>query len=447
MRILERPKKKASQTQCQEKMKRILMIAFHYPPFSGGSGIHRTLKFSRYLPIHGWQPIILTANPRAYPRIGNDQLGEIPTDVPVKRVFAWDTARHLSFRGSYLRWMALPDRWISWWLGAVPAGLRLFCQYRPNVIWSTYPIATAHLISLTLHRLVAIPWIADFRDSMTEEEYPSDPVTRRVYRWIERLTVQNCTQAVFTTPGTLRMYAERYPEIPRSRWAMIPNGYDEENFIGAEQMYMDRRPPQYPIVLVHSGLIYPSERDPRAFFAALAHLREAGEISSSKLKIILRGSGSETYYRKHVHEIGIEDIVFLEPAVPYREALVEMLNADGLLIFQAANCNHQIPAKLYEYLRARRPIFALTDPAGDTAGVLKAAGIDTIAPLDSKEQIAHGLLHFLKQVHERRAPVASDQEVKSHSREFRAQELARLLDSLTPSTRTRSVFDLSSPRL
>jgi glycosyltransferase involved in cell wall biosynthesis len=228
------------------------------------------------------------------------------------------------------------------------------------------------------------------------------------------------------------MYAERYPEIPQSRWAVIPNGYDEENFIVAEQMLRNRPSPQDPIVLVHSGLLYPSERDPRSFFAALGHLRQAGEISSSNLKIILRGSGNESYYSEHVRRNGLEDIVFLEPTVPYRQALVEMLNADGLLLFQAANCNHQIPAKLYEYLRARRPIFALTDPTGDTAAVLKAAGIDTIAPLDSMEQIARGILRFLKQVHERRAPVACDKEIKRHSRQFRAQELARLLNSLSP---------------
>src|SRR5215510_13823207 len=99
-------------------MNKILMIAFHYPPLRGSSGIQRTLKFSRYLPDYGWQPIILTAKPQAYPQVGEDQLHEIPESVPVIRAFALDTARHLSFRGYYLRRMALPDRWVSWWLGA-----------------------------------------------------------------------------------------------------------------------------------------------------------------------------------------------------------------------------------------------------------------------------------------------------------------------------------------
>ena len=179
-------------------MKRVLMVAFHYPPFVGGSGIQRTLKFSSYLPSYGWLPIVLSANPLAYVQFGNDQVHEIPKNVSVTRAFALDTARHLAIHGFYPRWLALPDRWVSWWLGAVPAGLHLLRKYRPEVIWSTYPIATAHLIGLTLHCLTGVPWVADFRDSMTEEHYPPDSLTRQTYRWIERQAVIRSSRLVFT---------------------------------------------------------------------------------------------------------------------------------------------------------------------------------------------------------------------------------------------------------
>jgi hypothetical protein len=414
-------------------MKKILMIAFHYPPLCGGSGLHRTLSFSRYLPVHGWQPIVLTADPRAYPQ-GNGQQCEIPVDVLVKRAFAFDTARHLSILGSYFRWMALPDRWASWWPGAVAAGLRLLRRHRPQVIWSTYPIATAHLVGLTLHRLTGIPWIADFRDPMTDTDpltgiaYPLDPAIRRVNGWIDRLTVRNCLRAVFTTPGTLSMYADRYPEIPQSRWGLVANGYDEEKFIEAERAVISRSASDHQTVLVHSGLLYSDERNPGAFFAALTELRQTGKISSANLRIILRASGNEDLYRRQLYDRKIEDIVFLEPALSHHDALAEMLNADGLLIFQASNCNAQIPAKLYEYLRARRPIFALTDPRGDTADVLVAQGIDTIVPLDSKEQIAQGLLDFLRRVREGRAPTGRQTGLENYSRESRTQELVKFLN-------------------
>jgi hypothetical protein len=297
-----------------------------------------------------------------------------------------------------------------------------------------------------LHRLTGIPWIADFRDPMTEkdpltgEEFPSDPSVRRINRWIERPTVARCARAVFTTTGTLSMYEEHYPDVTPSRWTIVANGYDEEDFVVAERLLGYRPAVQRErVVLVHSGLLYPEARNPRPFFASLAELRRAGKIAPSNLNIILRASGHEDRYRRHLEEIGIDDIVTLEPALPYHEALVEMLQADGLLIFQAASCNWQIPAKTYECLRAGRPIFALTDPSGDTAGVLKAAGIDTVVPLDSTDQIARGLIDFLNRVRQSCAPIAGMKEIEAHSRRARTKELAKLLDAcVNPSDPARS---------
>src|ERR1041384_1514447 len=87
------------QGPCQS-MNGVLMVAYHFPPFAASSGIQRTLGF----------------------------------------------ARHLSLKGRYPALLARPDRWISWWFGAVPKGLAMIRKYRPHVLWSTYPIATAHAI-------------------------------------------------------------------------------------------------------------------------------------------------------------------------------------------------------------------------------------------------------------------------------------------------------------
>ncbi|HJR70339.1 MAG TPA: glycosyltransferase, partial [Gammaproteobacteria bacterium] len=144
------------------------MIAFHFPPASISSGIQRTLKFSTYLPEFGWKPNVLTVHPRAYESTGSDQMGDIPQDLVVRRAFSLNAARHMTLAGRYPLFLALPDRWSSWWLGGIVSGLKMIREQRPDVLWSTYPIATAHLIALTLHRLTSIPWVADCRDSMTE---------------------------------------------------------------------------------------------------------------------------------------------------------------------------------------------------------------------------------------------------------------------------------------
>ena len=162
-------------------VKRVLMIAYHYPPVGVSSGLQRTLKFSTYLPELGWQPSVLTVHPRAYEARRDDQLADVPKGVTVRRAFALDTARHLSIRGRYPLILALPDKWMSWWIGGVLTGLQMIRETRPDVLWSTYPIATAHMIGLTLHGLTGLPWVADCRDSLIDDHHPSNKTVRRAY--------------------------------------------------------------------------------------------------------------------------------------------------------------------------------------------------------------------------------------------------------------------------
>lgn len=410
--------------------RRVLLIAFHFPPVRGSSGVQRTLKFARYLADYGWEPAVLTVNPRAYPAVGDELLAEIPASVPVKRAFALDASRHLAVGGRYPQILAWPDRWSSWLLGAVPAGLRLIRRWRPKVLWSTYPIATAHLAGLALHRMTGLPWVADFRDSMTEPDYPRDAHVRNIYRWIERRAVARADRVIFTAPGTQRMYEERYPELPPSHWACIPNGFDEDNFRELRDIEMPCGNSCSRLVLLHSGVLYPSERDPTAFFDAVARLKRTGRISARDLSIRLRATKFDDLYGQMLADRDIRDIIELAPQTSYREALGEMLGVDGLLIFQASNCNHQIPAKAYEYMRAGRPVLALTDPTGDTALLMREAGIDTIAPLDDTLEIERALENFLRLLRLDAAPVANEQVASHYSRRAQTANLAALLDQL-----------------
>ncbi|MCC6531361.1 MAG: glycosyltransferase [Burkholderiales bacterium] len=426
-------------------VKRVLLVAFQFPPMSGTSGVQRTLRFAQHLPRFGWEPIVLTAHPRAYPEVSADQLADVPAHVPVKRAFALDSATHLALAGRYPKIIAMPDRWISWWCGAVPSGLGLIRKYRPQAIWSTYPIATAHVVAMTLSRLCALPWIADFRDSMTEAEYPRDPATRKWFQRIERKTVEHCTKAVFTTPGAIRMYSSRYPAIPSDRFALIENGYDEASFAGTEPRPRSEQVRRARLKLVHSGVIYPTERDPTQFFAALAELRDRGRIGAHSVRIVLRAPGHETYLNGLIAEQRVADLVEIAPAVAYRDALGEMQDADGLLVLQGADCNHQIPAKVYEYLRAGRPILGLADPRGDTAAVLRGAGIDTIAALESKDAMVAALDRFIALLHNGDAPLPERAVVASHTRENRAMLLGRVLDGVCLGTNAMPAAQRRTP--
>jgi len=404
------------------------MVAYHFPPLAGSSGIQRTLRFAQHLPHFGWQPLVLTAHPRAYERVSDDLMRDIPEDAVVQRAFALDTARHLAVGGRYIGALARPDRWMTWRFDAVRQGMEMIRRYRPKVLWSTYPIATAHTIGAELARRSGLPWVADFRDPMAQDGYPADPLTWAAYQRIEEQALEQAAASTFTTPGAAAEYRRRYP-VAAHKVQVIENGYDEESF--AAVAAAARRPlTEGAVTLLHSGIVYPSERDPTQLMLALRQLHDAGAITPQRLRLRFRAAVADDLLLSLATEQGIADYLDICPPIAYREALAEMLRADGLLIMQAGNCNAQIPAKLYEYLRAARPVLCLTDPAGDTAGVLRAAGIDAIARLDDAADIALLLRRFLRQCGPSLGTLASTDAVRSASRQGRTEQLARLLDAM-----------------
>ena len=400
------------------------MIAYHFPPLAGSSGIQRTLRFVQHLPSLGWQPLVLSADPRAYEKTNDDLLADVPAATVVRRAFALDTARHLQFSGRYMGWMARPDRWISWKFAAIREGLKLIKKYRPDVIWSTYPIATAHVIASALHRKTGIPWVADFRDPMAQAGYPADPRTWQSYADIEADAVARARSCVFTTPGAVRMYQERYP-ADASRMVLLENGYDEESFESATQA---PRTNSRPLLMLHSGIVYPSERDPTQLFQALGQLRQAGVLSPDDLRIRFRASVHDGLLQDLAQTCGVQDFIELYPAISYRDALAEMMSVDALLVLQGSNCNAQIPAKLYEYLRAGRPILGLTDPDGDTAGVMRGAGLREMARLDSVDEIVGVLAALVRDWQHGKAAIPTPLAVQHASRKGRSLALAGLLE-------------------
>lgn len=416
-------------------VKRVLMVAFHFPPAAESSGIQRTLRFVQHLPALGWEPVVLTAYPWAYRRTSSDLLSQIPSGTEVVRAFALDAARHLSIGGRYPGFLALPDRWQSWRFGAIPAGLAILRRLHCDALWSTYPIATAHQIGAALHRRSGLPWIADFRDPMAQDGYPADARTWRSFKAIEEIAFANAARCVFTTPGAASEYRHRYPTVPADRTVVIENGYDEETFAGIESSPKGLPEEQGDrLTLVHSGIVYPSERDPTHLMQALSMLKAEGIVTSDCFRVCFRGSEHDAMLTEAAHAAGVGDLIQLLPPIPYSQALQEMMRADALLVMQASNCNAQIPAKLYEYLRAGRPILGLTDPAGDTAGLLRASGIDAVAPLDSAPAIARLLREFVENPARRAKFIASEKAVKDASRRARAVELAGLLNEVSDRT-------------
>ncbi len=423
-------------------MRSVLLIAFHFPPSSGSSGIQRTLRFAQYLPEFGWRPIVLTVAPSAYESTDERSLASIPPGCEVIRTRCLDTARHLAVRGRYPGFAAVPDRWVSWRFWAARAGQRIIREREIEAVWSTYPIATAHLIGADFAQRTGLPWIADFRDPMAQDGYPADPRCWQAFNRIEKSAAANAARLVFVSPSALDTYRERYPSTARDRFVLIGNGFDENSFTGLEP---GQRAEHHPPVLLHSGIVYPSERNPTALFEALATLSSSGRIAPGGFTIRFRAAVHEEMLRNLAVRNGVESFIDIQPPIPYREALREMLEADALVVMQGDNCNEQIPAKLYEYLRAERPILGLADPGGDTAHTLRELGYSHLAKLESVDAIVALLPEFVSDLRSGRLPVAHRSEIDRHSRRNLTGRLAGLLDTVADESRV--AVDASKARV
>lgn len=412
----------------------VLLIAYHFPPFAGSSGLHRTVALARYLQDYGWKPIVLTVRSTAYENVADPPYDLLHPDIPICRIPALDAARHLAIRGRYPRVLSLPDRWVSWLAGAIPAGLALIVRHRPRVLWSTYPIASAHLIAWALRRLSGLPWIADFRDPMVEyiddTWYPRDAALRRSRLIVERRVAAGAAATTFCTATARDIFLDRHGHHshPRLRSLVIENGFDEADFEAASSLLPVRA--TGGVHLVHSGTLYPGpDRDPSALLRAIASLRDRGLLPAG-FRLTLRATGFDQSYRPVIDRLRLAPCVELAPPLGHHRALREIMDADGLVLIQGCTSNPAIPAKAYEYLRAGRPILALVDPQGETAALLARVGIGTQAPVQDQPLVERALEEFLRGIRDRSHRILGPAEVSRLARRERVREFACLMDTL-----------------
>ena len=410
------------------------MIAFHFPPLVGSSGIQRTLRFAQNLPAFGWRPVILAPTAGAYESADPASIAQIPEGCDVVRVPCLDAGRHLAIAGKYPGFLALPDRWASWsWL-ASSIGARACRHYGANALWSTFPIATAHRIGDRLATRTGLPWMADFRDPMVQDGYPSHPPRRQAFESIESACALHSSRMVFVSPSAQATYRTRYPNLPEDHFELIENGYDESVFVAAGDITPPPRAGR-KLVILHSGIVYPSERDPTALMTALGRLKRAGSLRADEVVFRFRAPVHGELIMDLARQHSADDLVEVAPPVPYQQAVAEMMAADALMAMQADNCNEQIPAKVYEYVRAGRPILGLADPVGDTGKMLARLQRGPVVALESASDIEAALPGFIGRLFHQEPDEFSFSRDDSHSRLNRTRLLAASLDRMIDAPR------------
>jgi glycosyltransferase involved in cell wall biosynthesis len=328
----------------------------------------------------------------------------------------------------------MPDQWTSWAIPAILRGLSLARKKKPSAIWSTFPIPTALIVGYYVSKLTGIPWVVDIRDVILDDEFPEVPVQRWIYGKLERRVVNHASAIVVATDNAASIYVDRFPQL-RNKVHVIRNGFDEEVIAAVEESVERDKAPiiekEKSIRLVHSGLLSPVDRNPIPFFDALIRLRENQTIDIDRLKIDFRASGNDDRYAEEIERRGLTEFVRLLPPVSYRDALKEMITADGLLLFQGRTCNHAVPAKVYEYLRCGPPIFVAADPTGETATMLSGLGCEFIADIDSVSHLAEQFARYVCAVDRGNAFAPPVSSIIRFSRQQQARDLEYLLHQVT----------------
>ena len=384
---------------------KVLIIAFWFPP-SNSVGAIRVGKLARYLYRRGYQVRVLTTDiseDRSLPlEIPRDQViytnyrerapwsdflvqlfrplqaarrptsGEVPRGQgrPLPASF-WD-----KLRPHYHGLINIPDLRSGWIKTAVPVGRRLIEDWKPDIIFASAPPFTGLVVAGRLSRGFNIPWVADYRDLWADYSYT---VWRRpIDRIIERLTLRNASALVTTSP----YHAQQLDERHHRRVVVVFNGYDEEDF--PETPAADVTP---GLTIRYTGSIYGGSRDPSPLFAAIAML-EGGLRREIRVEFFC-DSGADVTGLAAVH--GIADRIVVRPRVPHQTALALQLHADALLLLQWNNKHDRgnIPAKLFEYLYARRPILAIGYEQGIAAQLLRErdAGLVSNVPERIRDQL------------------------------------------------------------
>jgi glycosyltransferase involved in cell wall biosynthesis len=367
-------------------MKHALFVAFHYPPEASSSGVLRTLKFTRYLADFGWRVTVLTLRRDAYEVSDPNLEAQIPDSVKVVRTHFLNSKRHLSLWGRYPAVLAVPDTWIGWLPWAVSAGRRILRDDPPALIYSTSPHATAHLIARVLARSSRLPWVSDFRDPWFEQ--PAEPGTPAVVQWfaprLEKRVIADSSRVIASTVELRNLLAGRYPHERQEKFVAILNGYDEADFADLP-LPSTLRGEQLSVI--HAGAINAEFRDPRPLFRALREAAKSGAVNAERFHFRFVGAGEfgdSPEMRRCLEETDLTRQVEFTPRLPYPEALELITRADLLLLLQASpDTAGLVPAKLYEYLRAQKPILAVVTPGASDEVLKQTGGGWAVSPHDS----------------------------------------------------------------
>ena len=433
-------------------MRRVLIITYYWPP-SGGSGVQRWLKMSKYLPEYGWQPVIYTAKDAEYPVIDHSLEKDVAPDTEiirrpilepysiykkflgikkeetVKAGFIQENDKKKTWKDRLSVWIRgnlfIPDA-RRWWIKPSVRYLKRYLKDHPvDAVISTGPPHSTHLIAMKLKAKLGLPWIADFRDPWTEIDYYEDlHPGKRADRKQHQLEHAVLTQADHVVGVSFDMNAG-LERLGARNTTVILNGYDWDPSMNPTDATLSER-----FTLSHVGVMG-SNRNAPLFWETLGELCKENDRFRERLDLQLIGQVDHSIVDT-IEANGLQSQVSIIPYVPHDEVIQRQCSAQVLLLFinNTPNAKGILTGKLFEYLAAGRPILCIGPEDGDAAKIIHECQAGVTVGFDDKKKMKDNLLYLFDRYREGALLGQSSRSVERFSRKALTQQYVELLNAL-----------------
>ncbi len=432
-----------NQTIDQNRSNKVLIITYYWPP-AGGPGVQRWLKFVKYLPDFGIEPIVYIPKNPTYPIIDKNLESEVGGRVTILKqkikepygwasVFSKKDAKNISsgiipgkktqsLIQKFLLWVRgnlfIPDARVLWVNPSVEFLKKYIDENKIETIITTGPPHSLHLIGLKLKTNLNIKWFADFRDPWTTIGYHKElkltSKSQKKHLRLER-EVLNSADVVIVTSQTTKKEFEKITSRPIYT---ITNGYDVEN-VG--KVALDEK-----FTISHIGSFL-SERNPRILWKVLKNIIKENPEFAHDFQMNLVGAVSQEVLNT-IQEFKLNKYINILGYVSHKEAIVFQKKSQVLLLVEinSEQTKNIIPGKLYEYMSAERPIIGIGPEESDFENILIQTNTGIFHQYDEIEKLEQTILDYYNKYKTeglKNYPVGLQQ----YSRKSLTQELAKLL--------------------
>jgi len=419
-------------------MKKVLIITYYWPP-SGGPGVQRIVKFCKYLPQFGWEPTILTVKNGEYPAMDKSFIDEI-SHIPVESAKGFSffalfklltgkkkvSSHQMSskegetFFSKLTRWirihMIIPDGRIGWYWAAVAKGQKMIETNQFDLIFSTSPPHTVHLIGKSLAQKSGIPWVCDFRDPWTDrfyyQENPRNALISFLDSQLEKSVLRKCNHLTVVSPGFQKLLDSHWPI--KSKSTIIYNGFDSEDFMAiSEKIYTSNN-----VTIGHIGSLSKSQ-NPFGLIQSIKTYNELQEVNFILIKCI--GSvhpDIEETIQTHGLSGFYEKLSYMD-----HDKVIEKMKEFDYLFLVIPDCEKNsgiIPGKLFEYFASRSEIILIGNPDSDASRLMKKLGYEHTYPIN-------GQIDFSKLESKKHSDYSS---IEKFNRKNQTETLANIFNSI-----------------